>query len=429
MNKIIASFVNELRLFLKDIAGVALLFLMPLALTVIMALIQDAPFREYQDIEFDILWVDEDGGKMSREMATGLDSIAQFKLIRSVGGKPLTAAQVKQLVQKGSYKIAIVVPQGITAEVANSANQVANIIGSNSGAVGKLPQRSSRPISIEVYFDPVTKQAMKLSLLHALEQQLTRVQAEHILSRLEARVDSDSSGSSGELNLKEKLNVVTLREYSGAPEGKINLNTNSVQHNVPAWAIFGLFFIIIPIAGNAIREREDGSLMRIKMIPGSYLHILIGKMGFYVILGMLQFFAMMGIAYYLMPYLGLPALRISGAYGPLLLAVFAIAATATTYGFLIGTLFQTPNQALPFGAISIVILSAIGGIWVPVEILPAGLQQLATISPLYWSLDLVNDVFLRNVGLTTMAPKLGVLAVFMLGFLLLAASIESRRVS
>lgn len=428
MRKILATFINESRLFAKDLAGMALLFLMPLALTVLMALIQDAPFREYQDIRFEILWVDEDGGKMARQLGAELDSIPQFVLIRKLNDQLLTADKAQELVHKGNYKLAVIVPEGVSAEVANSANQVANELGAKLGAPGKLPQRESRQVALEIYFDPVIKQAMKLSLLNALEKQVTRIQAEIILSRLENRLDEQAADSSGPgLRLQEKLQAVQIREISSGQQATAQLTTNSVQHNVPAWALFGLFFIIIPIAGNFIREREDGSLMRIKMIPGSYFTILLGKLGFYIVLGMLQFFVMLAAGALLMPLLGLDSLQIGNAFGSLFLTVLVVAATATAYGVLIGSVFQTPNQALPFGAISIVILSAIGGIWVPVEILPAGLQQLAKLSPLHWALDAINELFLRSGSILTVWKQLVILLIFALLFFLIAGITESRR--
>ncbi|MBL7771068.1 MAG: ABC transporter permease [Flavipsychrobacter sp.] len=428
MRKILATFLNESRLFAKDLPGIALLFLMPLALTVLMALIQDAPFREYQDIRFEILWVDEDGGKMAKQLGAELDSIPQFVLIRKLNNQLLTAAKAQELVQKGDFKLAVIVPRGVSAEVANSANQVANELGAKMGAPGKLPQRESREVALEIYFDPVIKQAMKLSILNALEKQVTKIQAEIILARLENRLDEQASDSAGPgLRLQEKLQAVRIKEISGGENSPARLTTNSVQHNVPAWALFGLFFIIIPIAGNFIREREDGSLMRIKMIPGSYYSILLGKLGFYIVLGMLQFFVMLAAGALVMPILGLDSLQIGNAFGSLFLAVLVIAATATAYGVLIGSIFQTPNQALPFGAISIVILSAIGGVWVPVEILPAGLQQLANLSPLHWALDAINELFLRSGSIMTVWKQLIILLLFALLFFMIAGMTESRR--
>ena len=83
---------------------------------------------------------------------------------------------------------------------------------------------------------------------------------------------------------------------------------NSVQHNVPAWAIFGMFFIAIPIAGHIIREREDGSALRVALIPYSRSYVTIGKILFYTCICSLQFLLMMCIGLYLMPVFNLPAL-------------------------------------------------------------------------------------------------------------------------
>lgn len=427
MRRLIATLINEFRLFRKDLAGVALLFLMPLALTIMMALIQDAPFREYQDIKFDILWVNKDSGRLAGKLAEGLSAIPQFRLVSEISGKPLDETEARRLVQSGQYKIAIIVPQGITAEVVNSANQVANDMAGRMGLSGKLPQRETRPANLELYFDPVTKQAMKLSLQAALDKQLTKVQAEMIMGRLADRMKGNDSTPQPEFDLQQKMQAVSIRELAADKETKVNLNTNSVQHNVPAWAIFGLFFIIIPIAGNTIREREEGSLMRIRLIPGSYLAILLGKLSFYVLLGILQFYGMMLAGMLILPKLGLPALYMGHAPLSVGITAMVIAMTATAYGVFIGALFQTPNQALPFGAISIVILSAIGGIWVPVEILPAGLQQMAKISPLYWSLDAINTLFLRNGNIWSVWPNLAVLLGFSVFFVAMAGWVEGRR--
>ncbi|MBZ5859129.1 ABC transporter permease [Flavihumibacter profundi] len=429
MRKIIATLINEFRLFRKDLAGVALLFLMPLVLTIIMALIQDAPFREYQDIRFDVLWVNKDNGRLAEKMKDGLMSIPQFRLVSSYENKPLDEIKARELVQSGTFKIAIIVPEGITAEVVNSANQVANDMGKRLGAAGKLPERETRSANLEIYFDPVTKQAMKLSLLNALDKQLTKVQAEMIMGRLSDRMNSagGDSSPSPEFDLQQKMQAVSIKEFSADRQSKVNLNTNSVQHNVPAWAIFGLFFIIIPIAGNTIREREEGSLMRIRLIPGSYFSILFGRLSFYVLLGVAQFYGMLLAGWAILPKLGLPHLYMGQAPLTLLVTAMVIAITATAYGVCIGALFQTPNQALPFGAISIVILSAIGGIWVPVEILPAGLQQLAKVSPLHWALDAINTIFLRNGGLPAVWTNLAILLGFSAVFVTIAGLVESGR--
>jgi len=166
-----------------------------------------------------------------------------------------------------------------------------------------------------------------------------------------------------------------------------------------------------------------------KLIPGSYLAILTGKMLFFVAVCVVQFYLMMQVGIYLLPLLGLPKLML----GQSLLAAFIVAVgiglASTSYGILVGTVFKTPNQALNFGAISIVILSAIGGIWIPLEIMPSHMQFIGHLSPLSWGLDAINDIYLRNEGVAHIWRHMGKLVSFAVVLLCIAALIEKKRLS
>jgi ABC-2 type transport system permease protein len=88
----------------------------------------------------------------------------------------------------------------------------------------------------------------------------------------------------------EDINFINIKEVSSNTEiSQLEKVANSVQHNVPAWTIFAMFFIVIPLGGALLKEREDGSLLRLKLMPGSYLHIQLGKVLFYVIVCIFSF--------------------------------------------------------------------------------------------------------------------------------------------
>ncbi len=52
----------------------------------------------------------------------------------------------------------------------------------------------------------------------------------------------------------------------------------AVQQSVPAWLIFGMFFVVIPLAGVLIQERNDGTLPRLATLGVSPFTILGGKL-------------------------------------------------------------------------------------------------------------------------------------------------------
>ncbi|HSC38515.1 MAG TPA: ABC transporter permease, partial [Chitinophagaceae bacterium] len=117
-----------------------------------------------------------------------------------------------------------------------------------------------------------------------------------------------------------------------------------------------------------------------------------------------------------------------GLHAWLLLPIaICIGFAATSFGFFVGTLFRTVNQAIPFGSVSIVILSAIGGIWVPIEILPHTMQVMAQASPLHWSLDAVNQVILRNGDAASVAAPMLILIITGSAFWAASSMLYSKR--
>jgi ABC-2 type transport system permease protein len=412
MNKVIATIVKEWQLMKRDISGLLLLLVMPAALIIVMALVQDAPFKDYQELRFDLLLADNDQGSISRQIIAGLKQGKNFNITDSLDGVPVTEEQLKQQLNKGKYKIGIVIPEGVTAEIANSANVVVNSIAERTGNDIRLPTRVPHEQTyIHLYFDPVSKPAFRTAITAALEKYITWSGTNILMQRLSAmnKGANTANDTAGQDKLKRIMQGIGVKEEPLNDKKGYALHLNSVQHNVPAWAIFGMFFIVIPIAGHIIKEREDGSALRIGLIPGAMRYVTFGKIVFYTAICVMQFLLMMCIGLWVMPLLHLPALY-PGLHSWLLLPVaVCIGFAATAYGFFIGTVSKTIHQALPFGSVSIVILSAIGGIWVPIEILPHTMQAMALASPLHWSLEAVNQVILRNGNIDSVLLPLGIL--------------------
>lgn len=429
MLRLIATIRKEWLLLLRDRAGLALLFAMPVVLITVMALIQDAPFKDYQEIKFDILTVDNDQGRLGRYIREGLGKSGQFNVIDSLQQQPVSETQARQLVAEGEYKISITIPKGATGEIVSNANKIVNDISKRMGMAAQLPVKAAAAdsLAVQLYFDPAAKKAFKSAIQQALDNFLTQVQTDLLLERIQLQLRKRDSTAAADTFPAIKLKAVGLQETSIGAGKQIDVISNSVQHNVPAWSIFAMFFIVIPIAGNMIREREDGSLVRMKLIPGNYGDILGGKLLFFVGVCVVQFYLMMLIGIYGMPLLGLPRLQLGVDHLAGFITAFSIGITATAYGILVGTIFKTPNQALNFGAISVVILSAIGGIWIPLEVMPEKIQSVGRLSPLSWGLDAINDIYLRNGNTRYILPDIARLLSCGLIMLGIAAWVEQRR--
>ena len=128
MKKILATIIKEWILTRRDVAGFMLLFLMPAALIVVMAMVQDAPFKDYQEMKFDLLVADHDHGSVAKSITEGLKKSGNFRVTDEIDGEPVTEEQLKQLLNDGDFKVGVVIPKGATAEMVNAANMVANNI-------------------------------------------------------------------------------------------------------------------------------------------------------------------------------------------------------------------------------------------------------------------------------------------------------------
>jgi ABC-2 type transport system permease protein len=62
----------------------------------------------------------------------------------------------------------------------------------------------------------------------------------------------------------------------------------------------------------------------------------------------------------------------------------------------------------------------VGGMMVPISIMPAFMQTLARFTPHNWALQGFQDVIVRGLGVSATLPSLGMLLAFALAFWILA---------
>ncbi len=173
-----------------------------------------------------------------------------------------------------------------------------------------------------------------------------------------------------------------------------------------------MFFLVIPLSVALIKERQQGSLLRLQSmaVPGWIL--LAGKVVPYFIINQIQVALILLEGIYLLPRLGGDALEIGDSPAGLMLLSVAISLAAIGYGLLIASFARTQEQANTFGAISVLILAAIGGIMVPKLVMPPLMQKLAAVSPLSWGLDGFLDIFIRGAQWNDVLPRFFQLVAF-----------------
>ena len=186
----------------------------------------------------------------------------------------------------------------------------------------------------------------------------------------------------------------------------------AVQQSVPAWLIFGMFFVVIPISGVLIQERRDGTLARIATFGVGPGVVLGAKLVAFMLLNWAQLALMLAVGRWLVPLLGGDALHLDIALGWFLLIVVATSAAAVCLALLIASYSRNFEIAAALGGGVNVLLAAIAGVMVPRMLMPPGLQTVSEWSPMGWALDGMQSVFLGDPDAQFMLPRVVLLGTF-----------------
>ncbi|UTX46992.1 ABC transporter permease [Chryseobacterium sp. MA9] len=400
--KLWRSFIKEILLLKRDIGGIVIIFVMPLLLIVTITLIQDSTFKNLEGSKIPIIFIDQDKSEVSKNIKAELENSKTFQLLTNFNEK-----SAQDAVFSGDYQMAIVIPENLTKDLNSNIDSKVQTIVSSFGLEGdsaKVKTEAPKTKEIHLYFDPATNAGFKNSVMNSVNKMVFEIENKKIYKAFQDQLGTTE-------NLDENKNLISFKEIT-PKKGKMDVMPNSVQHNVPAWTLFAIFFIVVPLSINLVKEKSQGTSVRARISPTPYFVHILGKTFTYLIICIIQFLLMVAVGIYLFPYMDLPAFDVSGKMFQLVTVTLFAGLAAIGFGVLLGTIANTQEQSAPFGATSVVVLAAIGGIWVPVFLMPEFMQTVAKFSPMNWGLNAYYDIILRNSGIGGIAKELILLFLF-----------------
>ena len=394
--KLLASVKKEALLLLRDRVGLSILFIMPMVLIFVMTLVQDSAFKTINEKGIPVILVDNDQDSLGKQIKQGLKSNDLVSLSDNIDGKTATVELAQKAISEGKFLIGIVIPKSATEAIRKNVTVLVNETLSSDSVAVKNTSEKQDSVEIIIMIDPVAKKSFLLSVTSNIREFISEVKTKIMFQTFAEQVagvipDKNNTPKDS----YKKSQIITYKEvYASESENKIV--PNAVQHNVPAWAIFAMFFIAIPLSGSIIKEKNEGSVFRLHTMPTPYLLLVNGKIIVYVIVCQIQFLLMLSVGQVFLPMLGLPALVLGNSLLGISVLTLATAFAATGYGVMVGTLADTEHQAAIMGSLSIILLSALGGIWVPSYVMPEVMRNISAWSPLNWSLEGFYKLFLRG---------------------------------
>lgn len=393
--RLFALIVKEWKLLLRDWHALLLLFAMPAAFILVMSLAMQSGFAAHEGVQVQYYLLNRDRGPAADALVAKLAAIKQFRLIEADAPQAALLDRVKN----GRAQFLVVIPAGFGKAILQS-----------------------KPQPVQMSAGPDVEPAVYQLFAAALRGALAHVYLQKLLAPLQTQMAL--AGDNGiDLDAADRLlQDRVLYQVHGQ-----NLRPSSVQQSVPAWLLFAMFFIALPLSTTWLQERQQGTYTRLRSMGLGPGVLLSGKLVPYLGINLLQVVVMLAVGVYLVPWCGGDALTLGNAPGALCLITVAAGFASVAYGLLVANLVTTSEQATIFIGVANLLMAALGGIMVPSFLMPPVLQMLSRYSPMAWGLQGFLDVFLRQGGLTMVLPQAGLLFCFGLACLAASTLVISRR--
>ena len=370
---------KEFLLLYRDLPGLIILFLMPVLLIFVVTLAQENALKS-QNSRTRILFADEVHSPFSLKLYTAFDSSGFFHPVTKIDNLPVTLSLARTLISRGDYKFGVIIPRTDSA--------------------------------IILLIDPTLQETFKISVTNSLKYIIKGTQTREAMNDILSSLPGNMSPVIRKIVAETMQKLPPVRE-SYALRAKSAIQPNVIQNNVPGFILFAMFFIVIPLAGSLITEKNEGSFQRLRSLPVGLPLILGGKVITYLVVCLLQFSLMMIIGTWVFPtFFGFPSLELGSQYAAISIATVAASLAAIGFGIMVGAAATTHNQAALFGSVLVVLLGIISGTFLPIHLMPGFIQYISYLSPIRWGIDNYLNLFIREGNIASIIPNTILLILF-----------------
>lgn len=365
--------IKELRQTLRDPRMRGTLLMPPLIQMLVFG------FAVNLDVEHArIAWMDLDQSVASRELEDEFTSTGRFAVARRVTSE----AETQQALDRGDVDAAIRVMPGFAADLARGREASVQILvdGSNSNTASIISNQATQIIR-------------QYSTRH-----LSELQRQKMVGRA-----------------VDRPLYAALPSLTAEPRVWFNPELRSRNYFVPGILVNIIMLVTISLTSIAIvREKEIGTMEQLMVTPIRPIELIIGKTLPFAAIGVFQlvFVSTIALAVFRVPMAGSPWLL-------LLASIFFIACTLGL-GLFISTVSNTQQQAMMTTLFLFQPMFMLSGFSFPIQNMPQVVQWATYLNPMRYFMDIVRGIFLKGVGLDSLWPQIGMLAI--LGASVLTAS-------
>ena len=248
---LIAAVIKETRIIFRDAEALAILFILPSAFVLIMSLALQDAFREQAGIKFSMLIVNKDKGEVGKSFVDAFIESNYFDVI--IPKEIPDTETITRETNEGKYQFALVIPEKATSHATNNSKYL----------LTGLKKYKKAAVEIKLYVDPAIRGDHRSVVLATLNKSIKEIE-----NTILVEVIGKRQGPPNKSKSKSKKNdkPVLFSEVRDPFENRVSdkPSPTSVQQNAPGWGLLAMFFLVIPLAGTLVRERNEGSLLRLQ---------------------------------------------------------------------------------------------------------------------------------------------------------------------
>lgn len=195
-----------------------------------------------------------------------------------------------------------------------------------------------------------------------------------------------------------------------------NPDLKSVHYMIPGLVGLVLIFITtLMTALGIVREKERGTLEQLIVSPLRPFELILGKLLPYMFIALIDFLLVLGVGVTLFD------VPFTGEVGSFFLVALLFLIGSLGIGLLISMVSQNQQQAMQLAVLTLVPQFILSGFVFPLEAMPWGIRWVAYLMPLTYFLPISRGVFLKEASAFDFPFEFGILTVYAVLFITVAA--------
>lgn len=373
--------------------------------------------------------VNESPSPIANQLIQELERSGSLQLVFEANGKdqpePLTEEKVRRMISENQLQFALVFPEDAVAEkglgvnvkyLHNPQNQI------EQQMVEGVVQRTLFSETPRIYLE-----AMQESMGGLITDREVETFNAGIAETVEETFQLPAQDIEAFLTENNPLGAMTQSTGEGGSEGVdarfnelvsklVDLNKEQLvgqkvknpvgTRMIGGWAIMFLLFSLTGAASSLFDEKHAGIFYRLLSGPVAREDILFSKFLLMVLIGLTQLITCFLAGWFFF------RIEIFSLFLGLAIYSFIVALSCTSFGMLLGALSKTSSQANAYATLVILPMSALGGAWWPISLMPEWIQVFSNVTLVYWAIEGYEQILWAQAGLRGAAPQMGILVGF-----------------